>query len=78
MKEGKGFILEYDNINKEIFEGEYLNGKRNGKGKVYDYEGGLIYEGEYSDGKRINGIEYEGNIKQIKKIYEFNNGKRFL
>ena len=42
-----------------------MNGKRNGKGKVYDYEGGLIYEGEYSDGKRINGIEYEGNIKKI-------------
>ena len=33
------------------FEGEYSNGKRNGKGKDY-YDGILIYEGEYLNGKR--------------------------
>ena len=38
-----------------IFEGEYLNGKRNGKGKEYDYYGNLIFEGEYLNGKRWNG-----------------------
>ena len=27
------------------FEGEYLNGKRNGKGKEYDENGELLYEG---------------------------------
>ncbi len=37
-------ILEY--------EGEYSNGKRNGKGKEYDYSGKLIFEGEYLNGKR--------------------------
>ena len=26
------------------FEGEYLNGKRNGKGKEYDYDEKLIFE----------------------------------
>ena len=35
-----------------IFEGEYLNGKRNGKGKEYNDNGQLIFEGEYLDGKK--------------------------
>ena len=30
-----------------IFEGEYLNGKRNGKGKEYYYDEKLKFEGEY-------------------------------
>ena len=34
------------------FEGEYLNGRRNGKGKEYNYNGQLIFDGEYLDGKR--------------------------
>ena len=28
------------------FDGEYLNGKRNGKGKEYNKKGKLIFEGE--------------------------------
>ena len=35
-----------------MFEGEYLNGERNGKGKEYNDNGKLIYEGEYLNGKR--------------------------
>ena len=35
-----------------IFEGEYLNGKRNGIGKEYYKNGKLKYEGEYLDGER--------------------------
>ena len=31
----------------------YLKGKRNGKGKDYDYGGKLIFEGEYLNGKRL-------------------------
>ena len=34
------------------YEGEFLNGKRNGKGKEYSYDGEFIFEGEYLDGKR--------------------------
>ena len=38
----------------KIFEGEYLNGKRNGKGKEYDkYNSKLEYEGEYLNGKKM-------------------------
>ena len=55
LKEGKGFIKEYDYENGNlIFEGEYLNGEKNGKGKEYNYFGKLIYEGEYLNGKRKN------------------------
>ena len=42
-----------------IFEGEYLNGNRNGKGKEYMYNGNLIFEGDYLNGKRNwKGKEY--------------------
>ena len=45
--------IEYNSFNnKLIFEGEYLNGKINGKGKEYYDNGELEYEGEYLNGKR--------------------------
>ena len=31
---------------KLIFEGEYINGERNGKGKEYDNNGELKFKGE--------------------------------
>ena len=34
-------------VNKLIFEGEYLNDKRNGIGKEYYNDGTLLFEGEY-------------------------------
>ena len=44
---------EYNNDGKLLFEGEYLKGQRNGKGKEYDwYNGELIFEGEYLNGER--------------------------
>jgi len=62
---------DYDNDNdndnyddyKIKFEGEYLNGKRSGKGKEYDYYGRLKFEGEYLNGKRLNGKVYNENNK---------------
>ena len=49
---------EYDGISGELlFEGEYLNKKRNGKGKEYYDDGKLIFEGEYLNGKKWNGKE---------------------
>ena len=45
-----------------FFEGEYLNGKRNGKGKEYYEYGKLKFDGEYSNGKRNGkGKEYGKN-----------------
>ena len=40
-----------------VFEGEYLNGKRYGKGKEYGRYGRLLFEGEYINGKKIAGIK---------------------
>ena len=62
-----------------IFEGEYKNGRKNGKGKEYNNKK-LLFEGEYLNGKRWNGklygkdgcIEFEikdGNGK-IKEYYD--------
>ena len=41
-----------ENKDKLIFEGEYLNRKKNGKGKEYDNNGDLLFEGEYLNGKK--------------------------
>ena len=48
------------------FEGEYLNGERDGIGKEYDNSNGkLVFEGEYLNGER-NGkgkeYNYDGNL----------------
>ena len=54
---------EYDGYyNDLLFECEYLNGERNGKGKEYSDEGKLKFEGEYLNGKRNGkGKEYYFN-----------------
>ena len=52
LKNGNGNVKEYYNNGELKFEGEYLNGKRNGKGKEYDYfNGNLLFEGEYLNGQ---------------------------
>ena len=60
-KEKENFYL-YDVV--KVFEGQYLNGKRNGKGKEYSTidmsYGYLLFEGDYLNGKRHGkGKEYE-------------------
>ena len=73
IKEGKGYIKEND-IDNFIFEGEYLNGEKNGKGIEY-YNNILKFEGEYLNGKRWNGKGYDANNKLI---YELKNGKGYV
>ena len=46
----KLYDLETNNL---IFEGEYLNGKKNGKGKEYHINEKLKFEGEYLMGKEM-------------------------
>ena len=75
LKNGTGKVKEYDYNGKLIFEGEYLNGKRNGKAKEYWF-GKLIFEGEYLNGKRNGkGKEYNFN-DQLQFEVEYLNGKR--
>ena len=50
LQNGKGYIIEYNDDGILIYEGEYVDGERNGKGKEYD--GNLIFEGDYLFGKR--------------------------
>ena len=62
----EGFAKEYNYNHQLIFEGDFLNGKRNGKGKEYDTEGKIEFEGEYLNGKRNGkGKEYyfSGKLK---------------
>ena len=77
LKNGKGIAKEfniwYDHLE---YEGEYLNGEKNGKGKNYDYKGNIIFEGEYKNGKRWNGKLYEFDYKDEKLFKgEYLNGK---
>ena len=54
IKEGK-IMKEYSYYNdKLLFEGEYLNGKRNGKGKeyFYNFDGTFIIVASYKNGKK--------------------------
>ena len=71
---GNGKIKEYDLFGELRFEGEYLNGIRNGKGKEY-FKGELQYEGEYLNGKR-NGKGKEYLIGELKYEGEYLDGKR--
>ena len=62
FKNGK--IKQYDYYSGLlVFDGEYKNGKRHGKGKEYGRYGRLIFEGYYINGKRYKekkcGIELE-------------------
>ena len=55
-------IYEYNIYDdKLLFEGECLNGTKNGRGKEYNEDGKLIFKGEYLNGKKYKGIENEYN-----------------
>ena len=57
------------------FEGEYLNGKKNGKGKEFYNNGGIKFEGEYKNGERNGfGKEYnrDGSIKYVGEFLDGN------
>ena len=77
-EDGKRKGKEYLTINDQlIYEGEYLNGIKNGKGKEYDIiTGKLIFDGEYLNGiKNGKGKGYDASGKFIYEG-EYLNGKR--
>ena len=76
LKNGKGFIKKFCGDFFEGFEGEYLNGERNGKGK--ETEGCVIFEGEYLNGKKWNGKGYIQNDKEKNALYELKEGKGYF
>ena len=84
-KSGKLKLLEKNGKGKEyllygtkelIFEGEYLNGLRHGKGQVYFTNGNIRYIGEYLKGK-FNGYIKEYTLRgHLLFEGEYLNGKR--
>ena len=83
LKNGNGKGKTNDRRNKFQFEGQFLNGKRHGKGKEYS-NNQLIFEGEFLNGER-NGkgkvYEYHSGYGYYNKMNlefegEYINGKR--
>ena len=74
-----GYGKEYElNELKLIFEGYYMNGKRNGEGK--EYNNYIIFKGEFINGiKNGNAIEYFYDNYKFNLIFkgEYLNGKRW-
>ena len=76
LKDGKGFIVEENIHNHHKIEGNYFNGRMNGKVKEY-YNDKLIFEGEYINGKRNGkGKEYWNDKLKLKFDGEYLNDKR--
>ena len=78
LSNGKGHVKEYNYTSNKIFliyEGEYLNGERNGKGKEFDEYGNLIFEGHYLYGKRNGEGKQYGNDDILGFEGEFKNDK---
>ena len=70
---GRGEVYKL-NTKIKLFEGEYLNGERNGNGKEFYDDGKLKFEGEYLNGKRKGkGKEYYDKLEFEK---EYLNSKR--
>ena len=54
-------MIKYFEDGKIKFEGEYLNGEANGKGKIYNENGKLEFEVEFVNGKA--NIKGKDNMK---------------
>jgi len=72
-------LKEYNSFNDQIvFQGNCLNGKKNGKGKEYDEsdDDNIIFEGNYLNGKKSGkGKEYD-RYNNLIFNGEYSNGKR--
>ena len=76
LKEGNGFIKENNLYGQLIFEGNYLNGERNGKGiKYLNYE--LKFKGEYLNGKKNGKGRSYYPSGELKFEGEYFNGKKW-
>ena len=68
---GREYKLNWDDYKWIVYEGEYLNGKRNGQGKEYFWSNkfNVIFEGVYLERKKWNGKGKELN-DEGKVIFE--------
>ena len=58
------------------FKGEYLNGKRNGKGIEYYNNDKKLFEGKYLNNLKWDGKGYDPIKNNL--VYELKNGKGIL
>ena len=75
ISNGEGYIKECNKFGGLKFEGQYLNGERNGKGVFYYKKGTIKFEGEFYKGNRWNGKGYN---PQGEEKYQIINGKGFI
>lgn len=69
-KEGTG---KYEHSVGLIYEGEYRQGNKHGRGKISNHDGTVSYEGEFKDGlPHGNGTSY--NTKSLPVSTEFIEG----
>ena len=73
--DGKGYVKNLFSNGKIEFEGEYINGEKNGKGKEYNYKGELKFEGEYYKGKKWTGNGYYIKDNKLTLAYTLKDGK---
>ena len=77
-----GYGKLYDGeIGKLIYEGEFKNGQRHGKGKEYSDDGKVVYEGAYKNGSRKKGTYALHEGYYFKGTFKNNipdNGQLFL
>ena len=71
----KGYGKEYYLFGDLLYEGEYLNGLKNGKGKEYYLHGKIKFEGEYLNDKKWEGKGYD-TMNNV--VYELKDGKGFI
>ena len=73
-----GIAMKYIGFDDKLkFEGEFLNGERNGKGKKYDYYEKIIIEGEFKDGKIHEKLKEYYKSNKLKFVGEYLNGERW-
>ena len=61
-----GACTLYDSIGRLYFEGYFVNGYREGRGKEYDENGNVIFDGFFKEGKRMNIVE----LKEMKGYWK--------
>ena len=66
----KSTHVEQYNFYGRIYEGEYLNGEKNGKGKEYYDNGQIKFEGEYLNGKKNGKGQYKTDSNALNELEE--------
>ena len=71
----KEYYTTFDGKHHLIFEGEFYDEQKNGKGKEYNEKGELLFEGEYKNGLRWKGkMQYYNSKGEIVFVGDYIDG----